>query len=242
MTIDRRTLTPLLVVLVVLAGLASSSCRDAPLAVNVESNMAPIADAGDMQAFPDNGSPMTVTLDGSGSSDPDGRIVTYRWLSGNAADGGGREGPDPDDKMSPSVTLGAGVWTFTLFVIDNAGDVSQPAAVTIKIGTGASQAATECSNASLQTISEDCRLCLCEVNEPCRVATMGCDQACWDFYTCIATKCPDVGDDMMAARDCALANCTAFFAGVGKFQGTLDEVCLETVPCDQICSDSVQAM
>ena len=95
-----RFMTP---ILVVLAAAASVSCRDAPLAVNVRSNMPPVAHAGDMQVLEYDGSPIPVTLDGSESSDPDGQIVSYRWFSGNARDGGmGRAEPDPEDVARPS--------------------------------------------------------------------------------------------------------------------------------------------
>lgn len=121
--------------LVVGSAALCSSCRDAPLADNVPSNLTPIAHAGDMQTFPYAGSPVAVTLDGSRSDDPDGEIVRYHWLSGNRGDGGaGRGGPDPEDVVSPNVLLGEGLWTFVLYVTDNDEGVSEPATVTIRIG------------------------------------------------------------------------------------------------------------
>jgi hypothetical protein len=55
-----------------------------------EANRLPIAratvlgaDGGSSASFDYAGSPVTITLDGSGSSDPDGKIARYRWLSGN---------------------------------------------------------------------------------------------------------------------------------------------------------------
>jgi subtilisin family serine protease len=44
-------------------------------------NLDPIADAGPDQIVPDKGKPgeENVTLDGSGSSDPDGHIISYEW-------------------------------------------------------------------------------------------------------------------------------------------------------------------
>jgi len=76
----------------------------------------PIADAGDDQSFPC--APATgavVTLDGSGSSDPDDplAVLTYTW-SGDAALGVGVT----LDGVAPVVTLPPGVHTLTLTVDD----------------------------------------------------------------------------------------------------------------------------
>jgi len=77
-------------------------------------NRAPSADAGADQAVidsDDNGSE-TVTLDGSGSSDTDGTIVSYVWEenSSQIATGG-----------TPNVALAVGVHTITLTVTDDEG-------------------------------------------------------------------------------------------------------------------------
>jgi len=60
------------------------------------------ADGGSSASFDYEGSPVRITLDGSGSSDPDGKIARYRWLSGNlrtgtGAAGGGGSGSVPAD-------------------------------------------------------------------------------------------------------------------------------------------------
>lgn len=66
--------------------LAAIGC-DPTLAVP-EANRAPVADArvmgmeGQNAVVDYNGSPVEVTLDGSNSKDLDGKIKTYRWLSG----------------------------------------------------------------------------------------------------------------------------------------------------------------
>jgi hypothetical protein len=52
-----------------------------------------------------------VRLDGSGSSDPDGTVLTYHW-SGDFGEA---------DGASPAVTLSLGVHTITLQVTDSAG-------------------------------------------------------------------------------------------------------------------------
>ena len=64
-----------------------------------------------------------VTLDGSGSSDPDpgGAIDAYNWTGT----------PDPDNTVSPTVTLAAGSYEFFLTVTDN--DNVSSAADTVKI-------------------------------------------------------------------------------------------------------------
>jgi hypothetical protein len=215
----------------------SSGCRDAPLAENVDSNMAPIAHAGPMQAVEYAGSPVTVKLDGSGSIDPDGTIVTYRWLSGNSPDGGtGRSGPNPADEISPTVTLDAGVWVFTLWVIDDEGAASEPSAVMIKVGNELTPGAIECIDKSLQTISQACRTCLCTVSDACVDAIKACDDKCWAFYTCIQQQCGDTIGDTAALTDCVRANCTAFFSGVGKYMPL--ETCIIPPPCADPCSAS----
>lgn len=76
-------------------------------------NETPLADAGNDLTVPDtDGVPgESVTLDGSGSIDPDGVIVSYSWSwSGGTASG-----------MSPTVDLGDGNHVITLTVTDDEG-------------------------------------------------------------------------------------------------------------------------
>ena len=69
-----------------------------------------------------------VTFDGSGSSDPDGTIVTYDWDFGDGATGTG---------VSPTHTYATDdVFTVSLTVTDDAGDTSGPATTTATIGLG----------------------------------------------------------------------------------------------------------
>lgn len=64
-----------------------------------------------------------VSLNASGSFDPEGSALTYEW-SGV---------PDPDDVVSPTISLGLGTHTFTLRVRDAGNNVSQPDSVVIQI-------------------------------------------------------------------------------------------------------------
>ena len=90
-------------------------------------NTPPVANAGPDQAWtlPIGQNSMSVTLDGSGSSDQDGSIVSYNW-SGN---------PDPANTVTPSVSLIAGTHVFTLVVTDDNGAVSTSDTVQIDIST-----------------------------------------------------------------------------------------------------------
>jgi hypothetical protein len=77
-------------------------------------NLAPIANAGPDQTVVDSGgdSVESVTLDGSGSSDPDGSVVTYEWREGSAFVAFG---------ATPAVFLPVGAHTLTLQVTDDRG-------------------------------------------------------------------------------------------------------------------------
>jgi PKD repeat protein len=88
-------------------------------------------------ASPSTGvAPLTVTFDGSGSSDPDaGDTLTYVWAFG--------DGSGPVETAIPSTThiyAAAGTYTATLTVRDNHGATSAPADVRIVVGTTANTA------------------------------------------------------------------------------------------------------
>lgn len=82
--------------------------------VGPPANEAPIADAGPDQSVPNPAGTanVLVTLDGSGSSDSDGNIVSHEWFDQGALIA---SGPNPD------VVLSAGVHTISLVVTDNGG-------------------------------------------------------------------------------------------------------------------------
>ena len=84
------------------------------LVITVVGNQAPTADAGVDQsvADADGSGDEAVTLDGSGSSDSDGTIVTYAWAEGVTPLGTG---------MSITPTLTVGTHTVTLTVTDDGG-------------------------------------------------------------------------------------------------------------------------
>jgi len=78
-------------------------------------NTAPIANAGPDQSVRVRGKTASFTLNGSGSSDPDGDPLTYRWNAGGTVVG-----------TTATVTLkrAVGTYTFTLTVSDGRGGTS----------------------------------------------------------------------------------------------------------------------
>ncbi|HEY3157662.1 MAG TPA: S8 family serine peptidase [Vicinamibacterales bacterium] len=91
------------------------------------SNLPPVADAGPDQDVTDTGfdGVELVTLDGSGSRDADGTIVSYEWQEGDTSIATG---------ATAAAWLTAGTHTLTLKVTDDAGD-SGTDSVTIAVTT-----------------------------------------------------------------------------------------------------------
>jgi PKD repeat protein len=90
--------------------------------------------AGNEVPTADPGGPYTATegvavkLDGSGSSDPDGSVVSYAWNFGDGSTGSG---------VSPSVIYAsAGTYTVTLTVSDDGGATSAAATTTVTVNAG----------------------------------------------------------------------------------------------------------
>ncbi len=92
---------------------------------STQGNQPPTANAGPDQTInlAAGQTSASITLNGSGSTDPDGAIVTYNW-TGN---------PDPADSVSPTVNLAAGSYTFNLVVTDNNGASSAADTVNVTV-------------------------------------------------------------------------------------------------------------
>jgi hypothetical protein len=196
-------------------------------------------EAGLVFAF--SGSPVTITLDGSGSSDPNGMIKQYRWLSGTLTPDAGAAQPAkrlvpagaaadwPADEQQPQVQLGEGVWTFTLWVVDDQGSVSDPDTIRITVGSSAA-AATECVATVLPSVAMGCKQCVCEQSDTCRQAAdqSMCGQDCWGLVFCIRDMCPT------RETACITGNCSAFLAN-GRAGAT------PIGPCVIACTDACAA-
>jgi len=139
------------------------SCLAAACVDNLEvpeTNVTPVAvarvldDERLLPSFSFPGSALELTLDASKSSDLDGTVASYRWLSATVlqdlsadADAGpagtGRWVPEgeradwPDDVQQPIVRLpGPGRYSFALWVTDERGRVSDPSTLTIEVTRG----------------------------------------------------------------------------------------------------------
>jgi len=90
---------------------AASGPRDAFVA-RIEVNHPPTADAGaDQQVNGDGTCRASVSLDGSGSADPDGDLLSYAWSGAFGAATG----------VKPTISVGVGTQTITLLVSDGDG-------------------------------------------------------------------------------------------------------------------------
>ena len=92
----------------------ADSVSAAMVAINVAVNQPPVANAGPdqyLENFDGSGS-QSVTLNGTGSSDTDGNIVSYVWKDGGTQIATG---------SMPTVALATGLHTMTLTVTDNNG-------------------------------------------------------------------------------------------------------------------------
>jgi hypothetical protein len=192
-----------------------------------------ITDGPDALKFPYSGTPVAIRLDGSQSSDPDGTVSTYRWLSGTVAGDGGIPLPSgmgvsrrwvpagspvdwPDDIAMPEVTLDMGIWSFTLWVTDDRGAISTSDTVKITIGSVVDPVVQQCADNVVKTEPEACRLCVCGQSEMCRTVVTSdvCDQTCWDLINCVASHCPDfVAMAAMMDYSCLTMNCMPYLAG-----------------------------
>ena len=88
---------------------ANRGSDDLTIQLNTCSNDAPAADAGDDQTVACAGATTQVTLDGSGSSDPDWDALAYSWSEG---------GNEIATGVSPTVSLATGSHAITLTVTD----------------------------------------------------------------------------------------------------------------------------
>jgi hypothetical protein len=198
-----------------------AGCREEPLLSRL--NLVPEARAGDDQEVAFAGQPVDVTLDGSGSSDTDGVIMSWQWFSAISAPDGGVAVPEgetptwPEDAERPTVALPQGVWTFALWVEDDRGAVSLPDTVKITVGDPNPLADPEvaaCAEGIAVETSDDCKACVCAAGDACRTSIAACDEVCWNLIGCVAANCPDF--DAMASRgdySCLVEHCMEFAGG-----------------------------
>ena len=127
-------------------------------------NQSPVANAGVDQNVTDsdgNGS-QSITLNGSGSSDPDGTISSYVWKEGTTQIATG---------ANPAVTFAVGVHTLTLTVTDNLGATATdtvvvtvnaaggiPVTVTSRVNAGSDDAEQRQTGGNMYINSSDLEL------------------------------------------------------------------------------------
>jgi probable HAF family extracellular repeat protein len=104
------------------------------LSLGENENQPPVANAGADQSFGCGLAEAQVTLDGSGSSDPDGDSLTHEWFEGNVPLGSG---------VTLNLTLASGAHVITLRVSDPDGATAEDT-VTVVVGADTLPPAVEC--------------------------------------------------------------------------------------------------
>lgn len=109
-------------------GLEGTVWVNKPPIVTEVDNQSPVANAGEDQLTITTGDTTTVLLDGSGSADSDGTIVSYQWYE---------NGELIAEGINPQVTLGIGAHSITLAVEDDDGATDEDEVViTVESATG----------------------------------------------------------------------------------------------------------
>ncbi|WP_428264369.1 carboxypeptidase regulatory-like domain-containing protein [Haliangium sp.] len=167
-------------------------------------NTAPVANAGPDQSVScaAAGSTLAVTLDGSGSSDPDDDPLSYAWSSGGVPLATG---------VSPTIALEPGTHTIRLVVDD--GRVSSPAdEVQITV--------VDCADVCTRPEGQ------CTAECPCGVGEGDCDSAdeCAPGLMCLRDAGPAYGYDDPELDVCAPV-CPDIGVGAGNY-------CSEECPCE----------
>ncbi len=123
---------------------AASVASSVTITVNPPANQAPTANAGPAQTV---ASGATVTLDGTGSTDPDGTIASYQWTRNGGT--GAAVTLSSTTAASPTFTAqtltpadAAVTYVFDLVVTDDLGAASVASSVTITVNPPANQAPT----------------------------------------------------------------------------------------------------
>jgi ribosomal protein L14 len=112
----------------------ASASATVTVVVNPAANQAPVANAGNnvIITLPVN----SVTLDGTGSSDPDGTIASYSWTKTSGPAAGTISAASSGTTTVTGLT--AGVYVFTLQVTDNSG-ANAFSTVTVTVNPAANQ-------------------------------------------------------------------------------------------------------
>ncbi|HIF98662.1 MAG TPA: hypothetical protein EYQ54_16850 [Myxococcales bacterium] len=153
-------------------------------------NPSPVANAGPDQSAADAGGDgvESFTLDGSGSADPNGSIVSYEWrdgptLLGNAA--------------SIGATLSLGVHTVVLTVTDDGGETASDSAV-IAVGAVGCVTQADCDDGVFCNGAEVCDPVLdCQPGTPVAVDDgVGCtDDSCDEIVNAVVNAVNDASCD-----------------------------------------------
>ncbi len=130
---------------------ATSTADTVTVTVTAGSNDAPTADAGDDQTVAEGAA---VTLDGSGSSDPEDEALSYAWTqtSGETVTLSGATTAAPTFTAPEQLTANATL-VFSLIVTDARNAASAPDTVTVTVTAGANEAPTADAG-DAQTVAE----------------------------------------------------------------------------------------
>lgn len=214
-TMDSKAMLLMIAVAALLAaGCLSLDIDNEPPTADVQISVDGVAYASG-QEVPYAGTPLTVTLDGRGSSDEDGVVEQYIWLRTNAtaeermmantaAPGEAPVVPaDPPRGMVTQVLLGEGTHQYSLWVVDNEGKTSVPETVVLNIATPSIYMPDAmCSAEYMHPLGESCAECVCTPTD-----MMGCLS---DYQRCFQNADAQFTELCTALVDCALAtDCSA---------------------------------